>query len=763
MGKVLFLVFLIFSIFATSISFVSSYECTDTDNGLNSAVQGTVEFNSYKYKDHCAQGYEDAAVNGVPAERGDVVEYACNSAEGNPLCTATACRYSILKCGAGETCVDGACAPETDDPFYLPKGVSCQDSDNGVEFRTRGLVTYRTEDGSVAKQEDYCVTDKELREWSCKEGEVKPLVASSEECSGVCACGRCFEKNEEAVCETDYKKYCDSESCYIVEKDIDIIKFVNKKEVNDGCIGTKNSCVKYIGEYTYEGNNIFASVEPDANLDFAQLQSALKKKYNQEPYIDDKVYIIDNHDTLSVFWISNKKLISLEMPTSLTGPDREDEYIEGLAEEYLKVHPSDIQKNLNFFEKVIDWFKKLLGINSSPVKLAPPGPPQPGIPPSEINPIGINATNKSDVCIAVRTPQDLDNVRTNLLGHYCQMNDINLKNYNNWEPIGSPNNPFKGTYKGNGYTIRNLRAIHPEKDYGVGLFGYIWSAKVENLRLLNFSTDGKSLVGSLSGGAIDSVFDKISCDLCSIKGTQSIGGLMGYAAGGFADFKRTLITNSFVINSVLDLKYSPDMENSPIEAGGLVGFTNDALIMNSYSDVSINGSIEGDAIGGMVGSLGYVSHIEQSFSKGKVFGENYIGGLVGYNYGVINNSYSFSNVSADTTESTTQGGVGGLVGINAGNVTYSYSAGKVFARADYPCPGANHCLGGLIGRNNFVSLPTNVSFSYWDINTSGQSVSAGGQGKTTAQMKQQSTYQNWDFAKIWKIAPNEYPKLKWQN
>lgn len=40
---------------------------------------------------------------------------------------------------------------------------------------------------------------------------------------------------------------------------------------------------------------------------------------------------------------------------------------------------------------------------------------------------------------------------------------------------------------------------------------------------------------------------------------------------------------------------------------------------------------------------------------------------------------------------------------------------------------------------------------YWDIETSGILTSDGGEGKTTAEMQQQSTYSNWDFPGVWKI------------
>jgi hypothetical protein len=56
-----------------------------------------------------------------------------------------------------------------------------------------------------------------------------------------------------------------------------------------------------------------------------------------------------------------------------------------------------------------------------------------------------------------------------------------------------------------------------------------------------------------------------------------------------------------------------------------------------------------------------------------------------------------------------------------------------------------------------------VAASFWDIETSGQTTSAGGEGKTTAEMKKLSTFASagWDFVDIWNIGENQtYPFLR---
>jgi len=102
------------------------------------------------------------------------------------------------------------------------------------------------------------------------------------------------------------------------------------------------------------------------------------------------------------------------------------------------------------------------------------------------------------------------------------------------------------------------------------------------------------------------------------------------------------------------------------------------------------------------------------------------------------------------------------VGYNEADLTDSYSTGVV---------DGNNAVGGLIGEN--YSGSGNVTAVFWDIQTSGQVVSAGGTGKTTAEMLTTSTFLDagWDFVDetvngtqdIWSICEGmNYPRLTWQ-
>ncbi|RLF69769.1 MAG: hypothetical protein DRN55_09305, partial [Thermoplasmata archaeon] len=98
--------------------------------------------------------------------------------------------------------------------------------------------------------------------------------------------------------------------------------------------------------------------------------------------------------------------------------------------------------------------------------------------------------------------------------------------------------------------------------------------------------------------------------------------------------------------------------------------------------------------------------------------------------------------------------VGGLVGYNHyGMVKYAYAAGRVNGSSN---------VGGLIGYN----MMGTIIASFWDINTTGQTTSAGGTGKTTDEMKNKSTYTSagWDFVNTWDIWDRRtYPFFRWQD
>ncbi len=281
-----------------------------------------------------------------------------------------------------------------------------------------------------------------------------------------------------------------------------------------------------------------------------------------------------------------------------------------------------------------------------------------------------------------------------------------------FSPIGNASDAFNGGYNGQNHTISGLYINRLLTD-NIGLFGYAFG-DVKNLGLLSVNITGEYNVGGL-GGTI------FSADNCYVTGT--VQGLS--IVGGF---------------------------------GGYVG-----ICSNCYSSCNVTGGAE-DLVGGFGGyNLGILT---QCYSAGTVNGNNYVGGLIGINDGgIINTCYSTVNVTGIANS------VGGLVGFNggSGNVQNSYATGTV---------NGDSYVGGLVGGNDNVSsmqfcfskgLVTGntdkgglvgwldagglVESSFWDMGTSGMLTSAGGTGKTTAEMKRVGIYLSdpslvtfWDFS-----------------
>ena len=135
----------------------------------------------------------------------------------------------------------------------------------------------------------------------------------------------------------------------------------------------------------------------------------------------------------------------------------------------------------------------------------------------------------------ISTPQELDNVRKNLKGNYQLANDIDMSNYTDYEPIGNESEgAFKGTFNGNGHTIKNLEMDYDSYKYA-GLFGCL-DGKVQNVKLENANIKASRYAGGIAGY----MDDNGSVSGCTVSGsvesnnnnfTRYVGGIIGYANG----------------------------------------------------------------------------------------------------------------------------------------------------------------------------------------------------------------------------------------
>ena len=256
----------------------------------------------------------------------------------------------------------------------------------------------------------------------------------------------------------------------------------------------------------------------------------------------------------------------------------------------------------------------------------------------------------------IRDWYDLDAIRNNLGGRYTLMNDLDsttagyaelasetANQGKGWEPIGTSDDQFTGSFDGRGYEIKDLFINRPDEDY-LGLFGEVGQEGVtKDIGVVNVTVIGDYYVGGLVGHSEGTVSNSYSTG--SVTGEEHVGSLVGHNGG--------IVSNSYSSGSV----------TGDSRAGGLVGW-NQATLSNSYSICSVTGD---SRVGGLVGDNWYYEGtVSNSYSTGSVTGSSQVGGLVGVNYyGSVTHSYSTGSVTGSSQ-------VGGLVGYNTDTVSNSF-------------------------------------------------------------------------------------------
>ncbi len=347
--------------------------------------------------------------------------------------------------------------------------------------------------------------------------------------------------------------------------------------------------------------------------------------------------------------------------------------------------------------------------------------------------------------LIITTVEQLQAMNTNLGAYYALGNDIDASATRTWnenvtqpgqylgfEPIGTYNTPFTGSFDGRGYKISNLyiNRLTTSSNF-IGLFGYVENAVVKNVGLENENAIGRlgmstyvgGLVGRNYNGTVDNSYStgsvigenhnsigglvgsndgtvSNSYSTCSVSGqgrSGSVGGLVGgngrtvsnsyHSTGSVigATYVGGLVGGTGGTNGTVDNCYSTGSVSGDNYVGGLVGFNGYGIVTNSYHSTGfVNGKKE--YVGGLVGQ-NYNGTVSNSYSTGSENGENYVGGLVGLSSGTVSNSYSTGSVSGDNHY------VGGLVGTTTANgiVSKCYSTGSVIGHDN---------VGGLVGQNN---------------------------------------------------------------
>ncbi len=290
----------------------------------------------------------------------------------------------------------------------------------------------------------------------------------------------------------------------------------------------------------------------------------------------------------------------------------------------------------------------------------------------------------------IKNFEQLNAMRWRLSKHYILAQDIRVND--KWYPVGSYLNEeiryFTGSFDGNNKTIDNLRIGWMTK--GSGMFGYVKSAVIKNIKFTNANVNSGESAGLLVGfadgvqaeGSTPSNFTKIdNIQIMSgiITGAKEVGGLIGRG-------NKTEITNVSVKANVSGNEY----------VGGVAGY----LEIARAKDILYEGNTTGTkACGGIAGKFivdfidgTYIYTVQNIASKGKVSGEYNVGGLIGQAWGKYENISSESEISGKELwlPMETGSGIGGLFGFSFGSdVKNSFFKGQITMQKGF--------CGGLVG------------------------------------------------------------------
>lgn len=192
-----------------------------------------------------------------------------------------------------------------------------------------------------------------------------------------------------------------------------------------------------------------------------------------------------------------------------------------------------------------------------------------------------------------------------------------------------------------------------------------------------------------------------------------------------------------------------------------------ASVSNLFVNISKKGITGGSRVGGICGNLSY-GNIENCMVTGDISGYQYVGGIVGY----VEYCEVASNISQCASSGNiiaTDGGVGGILGYRYGSYSIEncYSIANVKAEGSYSssvygigCSAKNCYFAGTIsGTGDVYPIGEYKTNSYYDSEKTKISGKPG--ALTTKQMKQQASFQGWDFDNIWTIQEGvDYPKLR---
>ena len=300
--------------------------------------------------------------------------------------------------------------------------------------------------------------------------------------------------------------------------------------------------------------------------------------------------------------------------------------------------------------------------------------------------------------------------------HYIQIEDIDFNN-ETLNSIGNSNNAeqyssFCGKYDGNGYKVSNVVINNPKQNMAVGFFGYLdGEAHIRNLKLDNVTINSTTwnvatIVGCVQSTATLGLVEGCTVTNASVTSSDSaVGGIVGklmtgtikncsfqgnVSGGGehVGGITGQIMNTSLISGCSFDTGTVNQTSADRNQCGGIVGYIDTSL--GTVENCNFGGTVntEGGNVGGIAGAMNGESTIKDCIVTGKVSGNQWTGGIVGWQEAGYIKSCTLENAIIVGTKYT--GGITGFM--PAGTIE-----GCILTKTTIE---GNNSVGGIAGEVN---------------------------------------------------------------
>ena len=237
-----------------------------------------------------------------------------------------------------------------------------------------------------------------------------------------------------------------------------------------------------------------------------------------------------------------------------------------------------------------------------------------------------------------------------------------------WTPIGTKgtSNVFKGTFDGDGRTIKNLKISSGDC---VAFFGAVENATVKNLTVEG-NVNGKNAAGIVArvvgGATIENCVNR-----ATVNASDKAAGIVMYAQGSSSDQYGPLSSDCVIKNC----KNYGAVNANKIAAGGIYGWSGDESGKLKITDCENNGVVTATntaQAGGIAGNCRVIT-VENCANNGTVTSAANAGGIVG------KNDTKASTITSCKNTATVVGAeykTGGIAGTFIGEIKNSSTTGN---------------------------------------------------------------------------------------